>query len=159
MSAVPVPENEEPRTTSSDAVELYPDPATVLYIEDNESNIRLVQGIFRHRRGVRLLVATGGMEGLALAKEGRPDLVLLDLDLPDIGGEEVLAGLRGDPANERLPVVIVSADAIPRNVSRLMEAGADGYLTKPIDVPELLRLVDEVTATGSRERALNRQRP
>lgn len=152
-SPLPVP------ATFGEARELVPGAKTVLYVEDNQSNIRLVQGIFRHRPGVRLLVATGGTEGLRSITERRPDLVLLDLDLPDMGGEEVLAALRRDPANEGLPIVIVSADAIPRNVSRLMEAGANGYLTKPIDVPELLRLVDEVTATGSREKALNHQRP
>ena len=87
-----------------------------------------------------------GSVGLELAREHRPLLVLLDLNLPDLAGEDVLTSLREDPRTARIPVVVVSADATQRQIQRLLSAGASAYLTKPIDVPELLRLVDQAMA-------------
>jgi PAS domain S-box-containing protein len=103
---------------------------TVLYIEDNPSNIRLVERILAARPEVSLLVANQGGLGLELAREHLPALVLLDLNLPDMSGETVLARLRGDERTAAVPVVILSADATPGQVARLRRAGADDYLTK-----------------------------
>jgi len=119
---------------------------TVLYIEDNLSNFRLVERVFQRRPDVKLLLATQGRLGLDLAREHRPDLVLLDLHLPDVPGEEVLRRLRETPATAGLPVVVISADATPGQMERLREAGADTYLTKPLDVQQLLDLVDRTLA-------------
>ncbi|MGH2862661.1 MAG: ATP-binding protein [Solirubrobacteraceae bacterium] len=114
---------------------------SVLYIEDNPSNVRLVEKIFGLSSDLGLHVAREGSSGVALARELRPDLVLLDLHLPDIPGEQVLAALRGDQQLADTPVIIVSADASPVQAKRLLAAGANGYLTKPFDIDQLLAAV------------------
>lgn len=78
----------------------------------------------------------------------RPHLMLLDLHLPDMGGDQVLQRLRDDPATARIPVVIVSADATPSQRQRLLDLGAAAYLTKPVDIGKLMRLLDDVLATA-----------
>ena len=93
-------------------------PHAVLYVEDNPSNVRLVEQILRRQPAVRLTVALRGLEALDIARNDPPDLVLLDLHLPDLPGEEVLRMLRRDPRTESVPVVVVSADATPGQVER-----------------------------------------
>jgi two-component system NtrC family sensor kinase len=115
---------------------------TVLYIEDNVSNLRLVERVIGMRVGVGLLSAMQGRLGLELARRHRPDLILLDLNLPDIPGHEVLARLHGDADTAAIPVVVVSADATAGAVERLRAAGAAAYLAKPIDVAEFLGILD-----------------
>jgi signal transduction histidine kinase/ActR/RegA family two-component response regulator len=115
----------------------------VLYIEDNLANLTLVQRIVVERDGIEIIPAMQGRLGLDLAKEHRPSLVLLDLHLPDISGEEVLQRLRDDPLTAKIPVVIVGADATPGQIQRLLNAGALAYLTKPIDINAVLRILDE----------------
>jgi len=116
---------------------------TVLYIEDNISNLRLVETILQRRPNVKLIPAMDGHVGIGLAKDHQPDLVLLDLDLPDMHGREVLRALRDDPASRDIPVVVVSADATERQIARLTDAGAHSYLTKPIEVKKFLQVLDE----------------
>ena len=115
-----------------------------LYIEDNASNLRLVERIMGRRPGVTLLSAMYGRVGLELAREHQPDLILLDRHLPDLLGDEVLRFLRGDPRTRDIPVVILSADASSSQMQRLLAAGARAYLTKPFDVGNLLKVVDEL---------------
>jgi PAS domain S-box-containing protein len=119
---------------------------TVLYIEDNPSNIRLAEAILDKRPEVTLLVATQGGLGLELAREHRPAIVLLDLNLPDMSGEQVLRRLRGDPRTAHTMVVILSADATPAQIARLRSAGADDYLTKPFEIERFLAVIDGATA-------------
>jgi signal transduction histidine kinase/ActR/RegA family two-component response regulator/HPt (histidine-containing phosphotransfer) domain-containing protein len=114
---------------------------SVLYIEDNPSNVRLVEKIFGLSSDLGLHVAREGSSGVALARELHPDVVLLDLHLPDIPGEQVLAALRGDDQLADTPVIIVSADASPVQAKRLLAAGANGYLTKPFDIDQLLAAI------------------
>ena len=116
---------------------------TLLYVEDNLSNLRLVERTIALRPGVKLIPAMQGRLGLDLARQHRPDLILLDVHLPDISGEQVLRELRADPELGRTPVVVLSADATPGQVQRLLAAGARAYLTKPLDVRRLLTLLDE----------------
>jgi signal transduction histidine kinase/ActR/RegA family two-component response regulator len=129
-----------------------PSPArrrTILYIEDNLSNLRLVEHLLRRRPGVTVLSAMQGQVGLDLARSHRPDLILLDRHLPDIAGEEVLRLLQADARTVAIPVVILSADAIPGGIQRFLDGGARAYLTKPLDVRHLLAVVDEaLPATG-----------
>jgi len=84
-----------------------------------------------------------GTLALDLAREHRPDLILLDLHLPDIHGSEVLQRLQADPHTQQIPVVVISADASEGRIQRLLTAGARGYLTKPIDVRKFLGVLDE----------------
>ena len=116
--------------------------ATLLYVEDNLANLSLVETILIARPGWRTLPALQGQLGVELAREHMPDVILLDLHLPDISGEEVLRRLRGDARTASIPIVVVSADATPSSLERLRAAGADAYLTKPLDVDEFLRVVE-----------------
>ena len=122
------------------------DLPAILHIEDNLSNIQLIERVLAQRPGVRLIPAMQGRLGVELARQHRPVLVLLDLNLADISGEDVLSMLRDDPATAHTPVAIISADAMPRQAQRMLAAGATAYLTKPIDVRQLLELVDSSLA-------------
>ena len=115
---------------------------TVLYVEDNPSNVKLVERIVARRPEVTLLVAMQGRIALELAREHQPSLILLDLHLPDMSGEEVLARLRAEPRTSATPVVVLSADATPGQVQRLRANGATDYLTKPFDISRLLAVID-----------------
>ena len=119
---------------------------TVLYIEDNMSNLRLVERVLGRRPGIRLISAMRPELGLELATEHHPDLVLLDLHLPDMPGEVVLRRLQTNPRTAGIPVVILSADARAGLIQRLLEQGARAFLTKPLDVKEFLELLDAVAA-------------
>jgi signal transduction histidine kinase/CheY-like chemotaxis protein len=115
---------------------------TVLHVEDNLSNFKLVERVLAGVTDLELLAATEGNLGLELARQHHPDLILLDLHLPGISGEEVLQRLRSDPKTEDIPVLVVSADATAARIKRLLESGASGYLTKPLDVKYFLEVVD-----------------
>jgi PAS domain S-box-containing protein len=129
---------------------------TVLYIEDNMSNLRLVERVLSRRPGVRLISAMRPELGLELAAEHHPDLVLLDLHLPDLPGQEVLRRLQANPRTAGIPVVILSADARAGLIQRLLEQGARAFLTKPLDVRELLGLLDTVAAEREQAAAAGR---
>jgi PAS domain S-box-containing protein len=114
----------------------------VLYIEDNLSNLTLIEHIIVHRPRVKLVAAMQGRLGLDLAREHRPDLILLDLHLPDVSGEDVLRGLRQQPELRNTPVIVISADATRARIERLLEMGVLGYLPKPLDIRKFLQLLD-----------------
>jgi len=114
----------------------------VLYIEDNPASGVLMQSVLGRRPGVQLDVVTTAAAGLDRAVTQRPDLVLLDLHLPDMAGDDVLRRLRTDPRTSTMPVVVVSADATPDTRSRLVRLGADGFVSKPIDIAELMVWID-----------------
>ncbi len=118
-------------------------PVTVLYLEDDAASIRLVQQVLRRRPAVRLVVARTGADGLAAAERERPDLVLLDLGLPDLAAEEVMRRLREGPA-EAPRVVVVTGDARTERLQKLRDAGASECLTKPVDLGRLLAVVDSL---------------
>ncbi|MGH2395523.1 MAG: ATP-binding protein [bacterium] len=119
---------------------------TVLYIEDNLSNLKLLERVMARRPDVRLLTAMQGRLGLDLARQHRPDLILLDLDLPDVRGDQILRTLRDDAATGDIPVVMLTATATPGEIDRLLNSGARAYLTKPFDVKALFSLLDEIVA-------------
>lgn len=152
---LPLAENPGPQaaTASPDftaAVPAAQAARTVLYIEDNLSNLRLIERVLSHPPNTLLLPAMQGSLGLDLAREHQPDLILLDLHLPDMGGDTVLAQLRQDPLTRRVPVVMLSADASPGQVERLLQAGATAYLTKPLDVRRFLRVLEELLPRAPR---------
>lgn len=120
----------------------YTRECTLLYIEDTVANAKLVEQILSRRPSVRVLPAMIGRLGIDLAVEHQPDMILLDLHLPDMNGSEVLTKLRSLPETRDIPILILSADATKRQYEEVMEAGARDYLTKPIRVNELLRIVD-----------------
>jgi PAS domain S-box-containing protein len=115
----------------------------VLYIEDNQSNVRLMQRVLQRRPGVRLAHAPTGAAGIRMARDERPALIFLDLHLPDMSGEDVLDQLWQDPELRRIPVAVLSADATPAHPSRLKASGAIAYLAKPLDIREVIELVDD----------------
>ena len=141
--AYPPAVEESARAGAARDAHAYDRSRTVLYVEDVASNVKLVEQILRRRPKITLVSTARGENALALAKEHQPDLVLLDLHLPDIPGEEVLARLRADEETDAIPVIVLSADATSAHRRDLMAAGADEYLTKPIGVRELLDLMDE----------------
>jgi CheY-like chemotaxis protein len=116
----------------------------VHYVEDNETNVEVMRGILAQRPQVELEVSVTGLDGLAAIRARRPDVILLDMHLPDINGMELLRHLKNDPATGAIPVVIVSADAMQANVEAASGAGASRYLTKPVSVTEMLGVIDEV---------------
>lgn len=122
---------------------------TVLHIEDNLANVELVERVLAQRPDVTVIPAMQGRMGVDLARRHHPALILLDLNLVDLPGVEVLQILRDDPVTADIPVAIVSADAMPRQVQRLLSSGAVAYLTKPIDIHRLLELVDEAVAQAT----------
>jgi signal transduction histidine kinase len=137
---------------------------TILYIEDNLSNIRLIEQVLARYPGVELLEATQGRLGLDLANTHSPDWILLDLHLPDIPGEEVLRALREEQRTRRIPVTVLSADATPGQVNRLKAAGAREYITKPLDVLQLIALLEgtmrrEQTAAHPRAGVSTEEKP
>ncbi|MBE0547471.1 MAG: response regulator, partial [Rubrivivax sp.] len=120
----------------------------VLCIEDNPANLRLIEAIFAHRRDIRLLTALAPGLGLELARTHRPALILLDINLPEMDGYAVMQCLREHEATRAIPVLAISANAMPRDIERGKAAGFAGYVTKPIDMVRLLGLVDELLAAG-----------
>ena len=116
---------------------------TILYIEDNASNTELVEQILLyHRSAIRFLNTAKGAQTVPLAIEYAPDLILLDLDLPDVQGFEVIKVLNADEKTREIPVVVISADAMPHQIEKLMQAGSKDYLTKPLDIRAFLQVVD-----------------
>jgi CheY-like chemotaxis protein len=127
-----------------DAMPIGPEVSgALLYIEDNAANLKLIERVIAGRPAYRLLTAMQGSLGLDLAKQHGPDLILLDLNLPDMPGSEVLRRLQTDPQTKDIPVVVISADATQDRIRKLLASGARAYLTKPLDVRRVLELVDE----------------
>ncbi len=115
----------------------------VHYVEDNETNVEVMRGILAQRPQVQLEVSITGMDGLAAIRRRQPDLVLLDMHLPDLSGQALLQQLKDDDLTAHIPVVVVSADATTQQIEAALTAGARRYLTKPVSVAELLTTVDE----------------
>lgn len=130
---------------SGSASAAFTNECNVLYIEDDLVNFTLVESILKYRPALKLMRAACGEVGVTLAQTHNPSLILLDLNLPDIHGAEVLRRLREQPATAEIPIVIVSADATPSQIERLLAAGAQNYLTKPLNIQTFLAVVDQIT--------------
>jgi CheY-like chemotaxis protein len=137
----------EPSTGDSTPLEVVSRvPIDVLCIEDNPANLRLIEGIFARDSNIRLLSALAPGLGLELARTHKPALILLDINLPDMDGYAVMQCLREHEATRAIPVLAISANAMPKDIERSKAAGFVAYLTKPIDVSELLRTVSALLA-------------
>ena len=113
----------------------------LLYIEDNLSSLTLVEWILAREADVEVITAMRGRDGLALANEHQPDLIVLDVHLPDMPGERVLQYLQEGEVTRRIPVVILSSDTGKKRIARMLRLGASDYVTKPLDVPHFLDLI------------------
>ncbi len=144
-----LPRAEHPNTAAADLEDTQSTSSdyhqrVVHYVEDNETNVEVMRGILSRRPQVRFDVSITGLDGLAAIRAHRPDLILLDMHLPDIDGLELLRHLKADSSTADIPVVVVSADALAAQIASAMKAGASQYLTKPVSVSELLSVVDSL---------------
>ena len=124
--------------------------STILIVEDNEKNMKLVRDILRHKGHVTLEAVTGE-EGVRLARERRPDLVLMDIQLPDIDGTVALRRIRADPSLDAMPVLAVSASVMPDEQQMIVASGFDAFITKPINLKQFLDTVQRFLANGRRQ--------
>ncbi len=135
-------------TAEPAAITLAQDPAdqqlrTLLYVEDNPANLMLVEDLMARRPDIRLLSARDGNSGVDIARTARPDVILMDINLPGISGIKVLKILADDPETAHIPVIALSANAMPRDIEKGMDAGFFRYLTKPIKINEFMDTLDE----------------
>ena len=114
----------------------HPAGRTLLCVEDNPANLKLIKLFIAGYPDMRLLTAVNGNDGIRIARASRPEVILMDINLPDISGFKALEILRSDPATARIPVIALSANAVPLNIESGLEAGFFRYLTKPIKADE-----------------------
>lgn len=126
--------------------------ATILYIEDNADNMLLVRRALE-ARGYRVVGAEDGLTGLSLVERERPDVVLLDINLPDVDGYEVVRRLRANQTSRSLPVVAITAKALPGDAERALAAGCDLYMSKPIAVRELWATLERILSAQPKAQA------
>jgi CheY-like chemotaxis protein len=112
-------------------------------VEDNPANLKLVEKIIARRPNLSLLTAINGNSGVEIARNSHPDVILMDINLPDINGIEALRILRADPSTANIPVVALSANAVPRDIKKGLQAGFFRYVTKPIKINEFMDALDE----------------
>jgi CheY-like chemotaxis protein len=115
---------------------------TLLYVEDNPANLKLVEQIIARHPNIRLLTAVTGNSGIEIARASRPDVVLMDINLPGLNGFEALNVLRSDPATAHIPVIAITANAMPLDIERGLKAGFFRYIIKPIKVNEFMESLD-----------------
>ncbi len=123
--------------------------STILIVEDNEKNMKLARDVLQSR-GYTTLEAVSGEDGVRMAVEKKPDLVLMDIQLPGINGIEALRQMRTDPGCARIPIVAFTASVMSTDRSQISEAGFDGFIGKPINLKEFLETVKRVLETGRR---------
>jgi two-component system cell cycle response regulator DivK len=117
----------------------------ILIVEDNEKNRKLLRKVLE-RIGYRTVEVESGEEAVEAARASQPDLVLMDYQLPGIDGIETFHRLRVDPAIKRMPIIAVTASAMPEDTERMMQAGFDGFETKPINVKNLMATIESLLA-------------
>jgi EAL domain-containing protein (putative c-di-GMP-specific phosphodiesterase class I)/CheY-like chemotaxis protein len=115
---------------------------TLLYVEDNPANLKLVEQIIARHPDIRLLTAVNGNSGIEIARVSQPEVILMDINLPDISGFKALKILRSDPATAHIPVIALTANAMPVNIESGLEAGFFRYITKPVKINEFMEALD-----------------
>jgi two-component system cell cycle response regulator DivK len=121
--------------------------SSILIVEDNEKNMKLARDVLR-AKGYTVLEAVTGEDGVRIAIERKPDLVLMDIQLPGLNGIEALRQVRADPGCARIPVVAFTASVTPTDRSQISAAGFDGFLSKPINIKEFLETVKRLLEGG-----------
>ena len=121
--------------------------STILIVEDNEKNMKLVRDILRHN-GYATVEAVNGLDGVRLALEASPDLILMDIQLPDIDGIEALRRIREAPPLDAVPVIAVSASVMPDDQQKIVRSGFDAFVTKPINLKQFLDTVKRFLTQG-----------
>ena len=124
---------------------------SILIVEDNEKNMKLVRDILRHQ-GHLTLEAVNGLDGVRLAEQERPDLVLMDIQLPDIDGIEALGRIRKDTSLDAIPVLAVSASVMPDDQQKIISSGFDAFITKPINLKQFVETVQRFLQNGRGKR-------
>jgi CheY-like chemotaxis protein len=132
----------EPAASAQTQVESGAPLRTLLYVEDNPANLQLVEQLIARRPDMRLLTAVNGNLGIELAHAAQPEVILMDINLPGMSGTEAMKILHKDPATAHIPVIALSANAIPHDIEKGLEAGFFRYLTKPIKVNEFMEALD-----------------
>ena len=130
-------------------VEVHARIRTVLYVEDNAANLMLVEALIGRRADMRLLTANNGLKGIEIARAAQPDVILMDINLPGMSGSKALSVLAADPVTAHIPVIAISANAMPTDIAKGLAAGFFRYLTKPIRVDQFMETLDEVLASRS----------
>ena len=120
----------------------------ILYVEDNDDNVYMLKNRLT-RAGFTVVVATDGAQGIAMAVSEQPDLILMDLTLPNIDGEEATRRIKADPATRSIPVIALTANAMPEDREKALAAGCDDFDTKPVELPRLLGKIRALAPEGS----------
>ena len=123
------------------------DRMKILYVEDNDDNVFMLKNRLT-RAGFTIIVATDGAQGIAMATSEQPDLILMDLTLPDINGEEATRQIKADPATKRIPVIALTANAMSGDREKAIAAGCNDFDTKPVDLQRLLGKIRALASTG-----------
>jgi CheY-like chemotaxis protein len=142
------------------SVEVPEHLSSLLYVEDNPANLMLVEDLIARRPDIRLMSARDGLNGVELARTSQPDVILMDINLPGISGIQALKILADDPLTAHIPVIALSANAMPRDIEKGLESGFFRYLTKPIKVNEFMATLDVALnlAVAKRARAVTEKR-
>jgi CheY-like chemotaxis protein len=119
----------------------------ILYVEDNDDNIYMLKNRLT-RAGFTVIIATDGAQGVAMAASEQPDLILMDLTLPNIDGEEATRQIKADPATRSIPVIALTANAMPEDREKALAAGCDDFDTKPVELPRLLGKIRALAPAG-----------
>jgi two-component system cell cycle response regulator DivK len=120
----------------------------ILYVEDNDDNVYMLKNRLS-RAGFTVVIATNGEQGVAMATGEQPDLILMDLTLPDIDGEEATRRIKADPTTKRIPIIALTANAMSGDKEKAIAAGCDDFDTKPVDMPRLLEKIRALAPAGS----------
>jgi CheY-like chemotaxis protein len=119
----------------------------ILYVEDNDDNIYMLKNRLT-RAGFTVIIATDGAQGVAMAASEQPDLILMDLTLPNVDGEEATRRIKADPATRSIPVIALTANAMPEDREKALAAGCDDFDTKPVELPRLLEKIRALAPEG-----------
>jgi two-component system cell cycle response regulator DivK len=119
----------------------------ILYVEDNDDNVYMLKNRLT-RAGFTVIIATDGAQGVAMAASAQPDLILMDLTLPNIDGEEATRRIKADPATRSIPVIALTANAMPEDREKALAAGCDDFDTKPVEMPRLLEKIRALAPEG-----------